>query len=327
MSTIKDIAKAARVSPATVSRILNQDMTLNVTPQTRQKVLETARAMNYVKKTRSLRCVFTLGIVQWFSAQEEINDTYYLMIRQGIEDYCNGCGIHVVRTYKADVGYKDVLKDVDGLICIGKFCPEEIRELQDITRRILFLDMPVEDPDITAITLDFHQAVTMVLSYLQRKGCRRIGFLSGKEYLGNHQLFSDERAGIFIDFCRKNGIEYAPFLLEESFTSDSGYRMMTSLIHKGTLPDAIFAASDLIAIGALKALNDHGYSVPKDIALIGFDDLSIAGFTSPPLTTVHAPAYEMGYYGAQILHQFTGPQTGCSMKIKLPCRLVERESC
>ncbi|MGI6010283.1 MAG: LacI family DNA-binding transcriptional regulator [Ruminococcus sp.] len=327
MSTIKDIALAAQVSPATVSRILNQDSTLNVTPQTRQKVLDTAREMNYVKKKRSTRPSFSLGIVQWFSAQEEINDTYYLMIRQGIEDYCNSSGIHVIRTYKADFGYEEFLKDVDGLICIGKFCPEEIAKLKKITSRILFLDMPVEDPDITTITLDFHQAVTQVLSYLRHKGYRKIGFLSGREYLDDHRIFPDERPGIFIDFCRRHGIEYESFLLEESFTSDSGYHMMSSLIASGNLPEAVFAASDLIAIGALKALNDHGYQVPKDIGLVGFDDLSIAEFTAPPLTTVHAPAYEMGYYGAQILHQFNHFQTGCAMKIKLPCRLVERKSC
>ena len=70
MATIKDIARAAQVSPAAVSRILNQDMTLNVTPETRQKVLDTAREMNYVKKNRLPRSHFTLGIVQWFSAQE-----------------------------------------------------------------------------------------------------------------------------------------------------------------------------------------------------------------------------------------------------------------
>ncbi len=327
MSTIKDIAQAAQVSPATVSRILNQDMTLNVTPQTRQKVLDTAREMNYVKKKRSTRSSFTLGIVQWFSAQEEINDTYYLMIRQGIEDYCKSSGIYVIRTYKADMGYEELLKDVDGLICIGKFCFEEISRLRNITDRILFLDMPVEDADLTTITLDFHQAVTLVLSYLYDRGYRKIGFLSGREYLDDQQLFPDERPDIFINFCRQHNIEYEPFLLEDSFTSDSGYRMMTSLIEKGNLPDAVFAASDLIAIGALKALNDRGYEVPKDMALIGFDDLAIAGFTTPPLTTVHAPAYEMGYYGAQILHQFNSFQTGCAMKIKLPCRLVKRESC
>lgn len=327
MATIKDIARAAQVSPAAVSRILNQDMTLNVTPETRQKVLDTAREMHYVKKNRPPRSQFTMGIVQWFSAQEEINDSYYLTIRQGIEDYCKNRGIHVIRTYKADVGYEDLLKDVDGLICIGKFCPEEIAMLRNITDRILFLDMPVADTDVTTITLDFDQAVTLVLSYLYEKGHRKIGFLSGREYLGNNQLFPDERPDIFTGFCRKMGLEYEPYLLEESFSSDSGYRMMNTLIEKGSLPDAVFAASDLIAIGALKALTEQGYRVPQDIALVGFDDLSITSFTSPPLTTVHAPTYEMGHYGAQILHQFKDPKNGCAMKIKLPCYLVERESC
>ena len=122
MATIKDIASAAGVSAAAVSRILNNDETLNVSPETRQKVLDTARELHYVKRGRpSVKSLFTLGIIQWFSSQQELEDNYYLLIRQGIEDYCLSHNIQIVRTYKSDINYMDVLKDVDCLICIGKF--------------------------------------------------------------------------------------------------------------------------------------------------------------------------------------------------------------
>ena len=146
MATIKDIASAAGVSAAAVSRILNNDETLNVSPETRQKVLDTARELHYVKRGRpSVKSLFTLGIIQWFSSQQELEDNYYLLIRQGIEDYCLSHNIQIVRTYKSDINYMDVLKDVDCLICIGKFSQEEISYLYEMNSCILFLDMPVND--------------------------------------------------------------------------------------------------------------------------------------------------------------------------------------
>ncbi|MCH1982062.1 LacI family DNA-binding transcriptional regulator [Ruminococcus sp. OA3] len=327
MTTIKDIAQAANVSSATVSRILNQDSSLNVTPETRQKVLETAKALNYIKKGRSVKTSYTLGIVQWFSAQQEMDDNYYLRIRQGIEDYCRDHCIHVIRTYKADLGYADQLKGVDGLICIGKFSEKEIEYFRNITDSILFLDMTVDNIDISTITLDFEQAVQTALTYLTGLGHQKIGFLTGKEYVDQSELFNDMRKEIFVRFCAEHGVDYQPYLKEGSFTIASGYEMMSELLQDAALPTAIFAASDLIAIGALKALTEHGLSVPKDISLMGLDNITMTEFTTPPLTTLHAPAYEMGNYGAHILYHILNPKSTAAMRIKLPCRLIERASC
>ena len=303
MATIKDIAKIANVSTAAVSRILNQDDTLNVSPETRQKVLDTARKLNYVKRSRPVsKSVFTLGIIQWFSSQQELEDSYYLLIRQGIEDYCLTHNIQIVRTYKSDLNYIDALKDVDCLICIGKFSEKEVQFFKEFNSSILFLDMPVNDSKISTVTLDFDQAVTQVLDYLVSLGHQKIGLLTGQEFVEEFTPYPDYRQEAFVRYCQTHNIHYEPYIQEGSFRIDSGYDMMCRLIEGGNLPTAIFAASDPIAIGALKALTEHGYHVPEDISVIGFDDTSIAEFTVPPLTTVHAPAYHMGHYGAALLH-------------------------
>ena len=180
MTTIKDIAVSAGVSPATVSRILNNDTTLNVSPETRQKVLDTAHSLNYKKKSRaSSKSAYTLGIVQWFSPQQELEDNYYLLIRQGIEDFCMQNCIHVVRTYKADIHYMDALKQVDALVCVGKFSKDEIQQFRELTSSIIFLDMPVGDSTVSTITLDFVHAMQAGLDYLTSLGHQKIGFLSG----------------------------------------------------------------------------------------------------------------------------------------------------
>ncbi|MCI8637884.1 MAG: LacI family DNA-binding transcriptional regulator [Coprococcus sp.] len=328
MATIKDIAAAANVSAAAVSRILNQDETLNVSPETRQKVLDTAKALHYVKRNRPMtKSAFTLGIVQWFSSQQELEDSYYLLIRQGIEDYCLLHNIQILRTYKSDVNYQEALRDADCVICIGKFSQSEVSFWTNKTPDILFLDMTVDDPDITTITLDFVGAVSEVMHYLTSLGHRRIGFLTGREYVDSDTLCPDYRKEEFIRFCISQGILYEPYLKEGAFRIDSGYGMMCELIENGRLPSAVFAASDPIAIGAVRALTEHGFSVPDDISVVGFDDISMAEFTAPPLTTVHAPAYHMGHYGASILHNIIKEHRGAALKIQLPCKLIIRDSC
>ncbi len=328
MATIKDIAEAAGVSSATVSRILNNDSTLSVAPETRQKVLDTANALNYKKKSRaSNRSAYTLGIVQWFSPQQELEDNYYLLIRQGIEDFCMQNCIHVVRTYKADVNYMDALKSVDALVCVGKFSGAEVKRFRELTNSIIFLDMPVNDTAVSTITLDFDHAVKTGLDYLTSLGHTKIGFLGGKEYLADRQLFPDMRKKLFTKYCQKHNITYEPYLVEQEFTTESGYQMMVELINRGDLPTAIVASSDPIAIGALRALNDNGIKVPDDISLMGFDDTNLSSFTSPPLTTIHAPAYDMGNFGANIVFNILKQHPATAMKIQLPCRLVKRQSC
>ena len=328
MATIKDIAQKANVSTAAVSRILNRDETLTVSPETRQKVLETAKKLNYIKKNRPAgRSLFTLGIVQWFSSHQELEDSYYLLIRQGIEDYCIANNIQVVRTYKSDLNYMEALKDVDCLIGIGKFSDREVVYFEQHKSAILFLDMPVANPNISTITMDFDQAVIDAMDHLTSLGHREIGFLTGQEFVEGGQLYPDYRKEAFVNYCREHNVNYAPYVRMGSFQIDSGYEMMQSLIEADAVPTAIFAASDPIAMGAIKALSEQGLRVPQDVSVMGFDDVRIAEFTVPPLTTVHAPAYHMGHYGASLLHHILRQQLGTALKIKLPCKLVVRGSC
>ena len=103
---------------------------------------------------------------------------------------------------------------------------------------------------------------------------------------------------------------------------------MNELIENNHVPSAIFAASDPIAIGALRALNQHGYHVPDDISLIGFDNIDTTNYTSPPLTSIFAPTFDMGYMGARMLFDASRRNENISpIRIQMPCFLIERESC
>ena len=120
MPTIKDVAKLAQVSSATVSRILNNDATLSVPEETRRTVLQAAETLHYIKKRRAPKHIYTMGIVQWYTLAQEMEDPYYLQIRQGIETFCEQNGVRIQRIFKADWQNTDALPAVDGLLCVGK---------------------------------------------------------------------------------------------------------------------------------------------------------------------------------------------------------------
>lgn len=329
MATIKDIAKKANVSAATVSRILNQDDTLSVTEQTREKVLKVAQELNYTKKRTSNQQI-TLGIFQWYSLFQELEDPYYQAIRIGIENYCASRQIDVVRTFQSDSNYIDALKGVNALICIGKFNEQQIHSFESITKNIIFVDMKTSRIHCNTIVLDFRQAVIDAMDYLTNLGHHHIAYLGGKEYLEDGNIYYEERKDTFVNYCKDHDIIYKPYLLEQEFSAESGYQMMMKLIKNNHTPTAVFAASDPIAIGAMRALYENGYKVPDDISVMGFDDINVASFSNPPLTTVHAPAEFMGEYAAHyvtLLTKDTAVEYQTPVRLTLPCSLSIRKSC
>lgn len=327
MATIKDIAEMANVSVATVSRILNNDATLKTSLETKQRVIEAAKKLKYKKTSRQTKATFKLGIVQWSSAEQEMKDSYYLSVRRGIEDFCIKNCIQIVRAYKSDLNYTEQIQDVDGIICIGKFSQKEIQKLVCISKNIVFLDMPVDDYSATTFSLDFKMAVNIAMDYLLKKGHKKIAFLGGKEYLEDSIVFDDERKKTYISYCEKHNLESELYRKEGSYSIESGYDMMNELIREKKIPTAVFAASDHIAFGAMKAIKENGLKIPDDISIIGFDDADICGYTTPGLTTIHAPAYDMGQYGVNFLFADSNLSISTPIKVKMPCRLVERESC
>lgn len=331
MATIRDIAKAAGVSPGAVSRILNNDATLHVSAQTRKNVLDTAKKLNYKKipKTNlvSSKNTFTMGIVLWFSAEEELKDNYYLKARQGVEDFCVKNSINILRFFPEDLDSLSKLNEVDGLICIGKFSRQEINEFIDICNNTVFLDMAVDEFNITSLSMDFEHAVYSALDYLTALGHRKIAFLGGKEYVGNHELIIDARTTAFIKYMKHRKMDCPDFIKEGSFTYQAGYEMMCTLIKEKKIPTAVFAANDVIALGAMKAIQENGYHIPEDISIIGFNDEETSAYITPPLTTIHAPAYDMGQHGANLVYVASNLSIKTPLKAKIPCELVVRDSC
>lgn len=329
MATIREVAQAAGVSAGAVSRILNNDQTLNVTDETRKRVFEVAKELNYSntrKNIRNPKNKFVLGIVQWFTPEDELNDNYYLRARQGIEDFCLKNSLGIVRVFHGDNDGLSRLKNVDGLICLGKFSSSDASTFAECCSNIVFLDMQVAARNITSLSMDFEKAVVDVLDYLTNKGHKKIGFLCGQEYVGSGEKLEDPRASAFKFYMEQKNLDYMKWYKLGSFSSQSGFDMMREILSSKDLPTAIFAASDSIAIGAMRAIHEAGLNIPEDISIIGFNDEDSCKYLNPPLTSVNAPSYDMGQHGANLVFVASNLSNHTPLKAQIPCRLIERES-
>lgn len=327
MATIKDVAKAADVSIATVSRVLNEDKTLKVLPETREKILKVATELNYSLRQKDKKKVLKIGIIQCYTFEQEIRDTYFLSILQGVEKYLRKNKIASTKVRYDDLDIKKILEGVDGIVCIGKFEHGHLELFNKMTSNIVLLDMDLSPITNTCISLDFDDAMFKVVVYFHSRGHKKIGFMGRNEY-DELNLQTTSRKKSFIKYCEHLGVDYEIYTTKHQMTGDEGYAVMNRVISGGNVPSALFCANDPLAMGAMQALLDVGIKVPDEVSIIGFNDVDACNFTRPTLSTVYAPSSEMGEIGASVLHNMIeGNDVFYPRRIQLPCQLVIRKSC
>ncbi len=326
MATIKDIASLAGVSPATVSRVLNYDPDLSVGIETKQKVFEAAEELNYTKhkkgpKTAKAKILF----VQWYDEVEELEDIYYLSIRLGIEKKAEEMRIELVKRSMEELEHETA----DGILALGKFDKAEADFLFDKNPNLLFVDFDALDLGYNSLVIDFQQSLSTVLVYLAQHGHQEIGILAGEEYTrGSHELLEDKRLKIFKEILEQKDLLHEEYILKAPFTVNSGYDVMKQFLSRQpqTFPTAFFASSDALAVGALKAIQEVGLKVPEDISVIGFNDISVAKYVSPPLTTIKIHTEWMGELAIETILSIIYEQAPIARKITIATELIERAS-
>jgi LacI family transcriptional regulator len=309
--TLMDVARAAGVSPSTVSRILSG--TANVTQETRQRVMVEITRLNYqpnvlaqgLKRGQSR----TIGVLT-----QEVNSPFFNETVQGIESGFQDSVYDPIfsggYSYKEDhpSDYNRSLEEkralevlrrrrVDALIVIGSSLPDElILELSEdmilvmVGRKVLGLEE-------RCIYMDNVRGGLEATEHLLELGHRRIAFITGTQ---GHPHSAERLAGYCMALERA-GIPFDPeLIIEGDYSEQSGLLAVETLLNKGIVFTAIFAANDQMACGARLALYDRGISVPQEISLIGFDDLSHVKYAIPPLTTMRQPMLEIGQAAARL---------------------------
>jgi LacI family transcriptional regulator len=329
MVTLREIAKAVGVSSATVSRVLNFDATLSVAADTRRAIIEQAEALNYkTPRRRNLKTGSApekIVLVHFLNPDEELVDPYYVGLRLGVERRCQNLGVASTKLYQGDLAARPkILRNASGVIVVGPCDEGGLEWLADNSRHLVFADfMPVTD-EYDSVQNDLALATLKLLNALAQMDYRRIGFIGWVESRGAGP-FEEIRCRTFLDWQATNGRFDKRLCLTERNTEECGYRLAHTMMKGAKRPDVIVTASDNMAVGAYRALHELNLKIGDDIAVASFNDISVAQFLHPPLSTIRLPAEEIGETAVELLlERIAGRRIG--KRITLASQLVWRSS-
>lgn len=328
-ATIRDVAREAGVSVATVSRVFNDSGPVRET--TRARILEVARRLRFTPNTaaRSLstRRTHTVGVLL-----PDLYGEFFSEVIRGIDQKVQQHGYHALVSSSHNdraamtAALQAMRGRVDGLIVMAPDMDAATLTM-NVPERVplVLLNTPVVEGGYAAIEVDNYGGAQQMTAHLLRRGHRRIAHITGGER--NHD--ARERARGYRDTIRRESADAAAALvIAGDFTESSGHDGARALLALPERPTAIFAANDSMAIGALSALQDAGVRVPEELAVVGFDDIPIAQYVTPPLTTVRVAISGLGSRAAERLFEaIRAPGNSERRHEILPTDLVIRRSC
>jgi LacI family transcriptional regulator len=320
MVTLKEIAAAVGVSSATVSRVLNYDPTLSISTRKRHAIIEAAEALNYATPRNRNRAnqqgLSKLALVHFLRPEQELVDPYYVALRLGIESRCAALKVETVKVYHTDARPDAaMLQGASGVIAIGRQDEDEVDWLRRHARHLVFADFAPPDDQLDAVHADLWLAMEKLLVRLAAAGYRRIAYIG----------WGDRRAQSYVHWMTQAGWFDDRMFLSGDNTEQGGYRLTTEVLQQKRPPEVIVTFNDSMAIGAYRAIHEKGLSIPDDIGVASFNDVSVAQFLNPPLTTVHLPAEEIGETAVELMLERVGGRE-LAKQITLASRLVWRAS-
>ncbi|MFZ5825723.1 MAG: LacI family DNA-binding transcriptional regulator [Bacillota bacterium] len=324
--TIRDVASLANVSTKTVSRVINGDA--NVRPETRQRVQEAIRSLQYQPDpaARSLRLgvTQTIGVVIGHSADVVFSNPFFAEVLRGIGRTMAAAGYQVVLMTHSGTETHGALVNhrlVDGLILMSISANDPlIPHLQQLQIPYVVTTKHETSP---FVDVDNASGAYMAVTHLIHLGHRRIGLVNGPLGLAN----SRERQRGYQQALEHAGIPFDPDLVVSGqFGEDSGYQLVQHFWNLPAPPTGFFVCADLTAIGVMRGIQQRGYSIPDDISVVGFDGVSLGQYLNPPLTTMNQHADRKGTVAADLLLRLIRGEEPRPRQITLPADLTLRGS-
>lgn len=330
--TIKEIAKLAGVSPGTVSKVLNNYH--DVGEETKKRVLEIMEQTGYVaariqKDTAHKSRV--VGVIYAGEINADFNHPFFIEVMNSFKKTMGMFGYDLLffSNEQFEEGEEDYYErsmryKVDGVIIISgeKVQPSIYRlDMSDIP--CIGIDIPLEGNRSAYIMTDNYKISAKVVEHFYLCGYRNIGYIGG---LPGAQVTKIREQG-FRNTMKEFGLTiHEEWFAEGDFFMESGYEAMKKILRSSHHPEAVFAASDLMAFGAMKAVKEHGLKIPEDIAIVGCDDIDACNYTDPPLTSVRQDKEKIGRLAAYMLRDIIHRQFQPKAVMVEP-ELIIRESC
>jgi len=334
-TTLKDIAEKLGISVSTVSRVINGNSVKAANSKLQDKIWQTAKELNYVSNTaaqllkrsretdrdslRTIACVFARADTDqsdpFFSEISRALETE--LLRQGFimkySIYNKGLPQSVLETFLKN-------EKVDGVIVLGRPDKKIINLVCKYNKYVVYVGLNKIDGDVDQVICDGYEAGMFALKHLESIGIRKIFYLG--------ETKSEARYKAYKDFMRQRGFsrEVDDYTIESSFRLQSAYDKMKIFLKKKILPEGLFCGNDLAALGAIKALTEENIKVPKEISVIGIDDIAMAGFSVPMLTTVSIPKEQLGKKAAKFIVDRILNGNDINVIMMIPFKLIIRES-
>ncbi|UCG24872.1 MAG: LacI family DNA-binding transcriptional regulator [Chloroflexota bacterium] len=334
-ATSQEVAREAGVSRTTVSLVLNDAPGSGIPESTRRRVLQAANRLNYYPNATGRRLVsgrtFTLAFVLHQNPERAAADLFLPEVLHGLGDSVRPANYHVlfhpVDPEDDEDGYAYLIHEghVDGIILSGPQL-EETEALELHRQRLpIVTNGRLPGHSIPFVDADNYLGAQMATNHLISLDHRRIGLITNAPLT---YVSARERYRGYQDALLAADLIYDPELVELGFfTSESGYSAMNRLVDLADRPTAVFVASDVVAIGAMHAARARGLQIPQDMAIVGFDDVSIARFVEPQLSTVRLPAYELGWQVGQLALRLVNQDWPGERGHLMTPELVVRASC
>ena len=337
MATMRDIAQRAGTSLATVSRVLNGHQTANAVVAA--KVLEAAAELGYEKRTGKKLKQTLAVLVTWPSTSptQTLQDSQYaMMFLHPIYVAAERLGYHLVFHFGTPEGklssflrWEIATKQFEGALIVGSYDTMEftyVKHLRTACIPFFHLTMPPLDAGgaLSYVAVDDYAGGYRAGEHLAKLGCRSLLHIAGPK----NSRDAMERQKGFLQACRDHGLENRQIaVFQGDFHEPAGERCAEYLLRQDKLPDGIFAANDMMAIGCMRVLQNAGVKVPGDTRLVGFDDVVLASYVEPSLTTIRVPYEDLARIATEELVKQIDHPVRKTVKVRLEAELVVRRSC